>query len=287
MGVRLRYGFDRERGLERRGRILDSRKRFWRGVFSFHDNMKFYYIKIFLALMIIPGFPLGFVWDYGMWIDIFSDPEQMRSFYIVLLILAGFVCMAWLMLFLSFLRFVFPNFVVVRGENEYRIGRCYWHSRGIPGSWGRRKRRWCGAKVSEDDYVLVAQRRLFNPLEPWSSMYRFWLPKEYKMYRDPTRLKVWVGNHIRRQSGRNGGMEYVVDADVGVFYSAVENVVPDELEELRMREMIVSVQKAAQGSIPHIQDALRHGSFDFSHDTKREIEELHGRKQEEWMGDEC
>jgi len=210
--------------------------------------------------------------------------EAQQAFIMTVVLVIIFSAMVWTILFFTLLRFIFPKYVAVKGPNTYTLGRAYWYSEGRVGAWGKQKRLWCGAHVELQPYALVAQRVWLNVLEPWSSMYRFWLPVDHKRVRGPTTLKIWHSPHIYRRISVDGSTEYVVAEDANVFSASIENREAEELEELRMRQMVVSTQKAAQASIPHIQEALRHGSFEFSHDAKADIEDMLLEKERELGG---
>lgn len=250
---------------------LEKRKDRWRRLFMVHDTLKVYYIKIFV-LLLFAG-PLRFLFSLELWNDLVTTPGEVEMFLTVALLVGILIIMIWCMIFFTTLRFIFPKYVIVRGENRYIQGRVYWFSHSRIGKWGLEKRMWCGAPYTPFPYVLVNRTMLFNPLAPWNSMYKYLFPSDTKYVRHPLELRIWTPPHIKRHTSLSGDEQYIIAPDESVLATMVENIEPSIQEETKMQEMIVSTRKAAQASIPHIRESLRYGSFDFSMSSQEELKQ--------------
>ena len=257
-----------------------TRKEFWKRLFYAHDQMKRYYIPMSFLLLLV--FPFKFVFNLSMWTEIVTDPivrKDMLMVFYLLMALFGLVC---LIVYFTVWRFVFPRYYIVRGRQKYPAGRAYWYSSGGLASWSIRKREWCGAAFPLQPYVWVNQG-LLNIFSPWGSMYRVWLPEKTKFIRDATELRVWEPPHKKLVLGNDGCVEYMLDGDPAVFSSEVD-IAPARLwGGQKLQEMIISTQKASQASIPHIQRALEHGSYDISWGSKEEVDAIYKQKVEDGL----
>ena len=251
-------------------KLLERRKRFWKNLFYTHDRMKLYYVQITYLLLL--AFPLRFVFNLYMWVEIFSSQESIDQFLLVFYVFLALVGLVCVIVYFAVWRFIFPKYIIIRGKSRYPAGRAYWYTSGGIATWSIKKRAWAGCPVDFDKPYIWVCLGLFNPFNPRSCMTRFWLPQGTKFIREPTELRVWEPYHKRMEVSSDGSTEFILDGDEHVFASGVENDGVRGIGDHKLREMIICTQKASQASIPHIQRALEHGSFDMSWGTKEEIE---------------
>ena len=254
------------------------KKDLWNNMFSVHDRLKFYYVQ--LAMLLILAFPLRFLFSASLWRGVFATPESVENFTMLMYLL---LILFWLVVgvvYFTFWRFLFPRYVMVCGRNTYPGGRCYFYSSSPLALWSQRKREWAGCPVVIPQPYLWVCNGLLNPFNPWGSMNRVWLPQGTHFIRDTTRIYVWEGGHKRKHISQNGGIEYVLESDGVIGFDKVDNNFAAVLVDGRLQEMITSTQKAAQASIPHIQRALEHGSFDISWSSKKQIDDIYREKEE-------
>lgn len=248
---------------------FDVKKRFWQGLFTFHDGYKRYYITISLVLFILWS-PMNTLLRPEFWI---MSTEEYKLFSMLVSILLCIIMGFMLIIYLTIWRVFFPTYWIVGDVDAYKMGRLYWYSDG----YFAKKARTIKQKYDFGDYtreeirILVNQGRLLNILNPWASLTVLHLPLDTRMWREPTKVNVWEPSARRKILGPSGETEYVCDS-TPLTTNTINTADAEEEVTSSVFRMVEIAQRASHADVELTKSLIDDSAIWIPEDAKQTVD---------------
>lgn len=244
----------------------------WKAFFLFHDNYKYYYIKLAILLSILLT-PLNAILNPYNWM---IPADEWRMLSIIFLIIFSIFAVFAFILYLTVWRVLFPTYWIVEDKTEpLRAGRLYWSSEGWLASLGYRIRDKHNLEMPNREYMtfLINQGRILNPMNPWASFDVIHLPRETKFYRGPTAIYVWEPSTRRKLLANNGKIDYVCENEGLTINNTDSREVVEKVAQ-SVNEMVRTAQTASHADVGLTKELLKDSAVYIPPDVKAFVDGL-------------